>query len=120
MSYWDQIIFTIRYLPSELPSRKKDSELIALWHSTPYAITGIVLLFLASAASATVRHFPAIWLASLTNLTDWYQKLLHACLSLVWLWFSAYAIGVLVIEKLRRYYRQSIIRPLEKTLGIEP
>ena len=120
MNYWDQIVFILRYLPSELPSRKKDSELISLWRSVPYTIIGVAVLVLASVASPTVRHFPAIWLASLTNLTDWYQKLLDAFLTLVWLWFAAYSIGVLAIEKLRRHYRQNIVRPIEKAFCIEP
>ncbi len=70
--------------------------------------------------SPGVRNFPSIWLANLKLLPDWYQKTLGTFLTLVWFWFAAYALGVLIIEKLRRYYRQYIVRPLEKMLGIEP
>jgi hypothetical protein len=120
LSRWNKIVFTLRYLPSEMPSRKKDSEVVSLWRSVPYVITGTLVLVLAPIASPTVRHLPKIWLGSLTGLKDWYQRILDALLTLVWFWFAAYAMGVLVIEKLRRYYRQHIVRPIEKTFCIEP
>jgi hypothetical protein len=80
---------------------------------------GIMALALASVDSPALRQFPAIWLASLASLTSSYQKLLCSFLSLVSLWFAAFAIGVLIVEKLRRYYRQYIVRPFERRVGAQ-
>lgn len=114
MNLIERTVFILRFLPVELPSRKKDSELISLLRSIPYAITGIAVLVIASAASPAVRHLPTIWLSNLKLLADPFQKILDTLLTLVWLWFAAYAIGVLIIEKLRPYYRQYVVRPIER------
>jgi hypothetical protein len=119
MRFWDRVVFVLRFWPSELPSRKKDSELVLVLHSIPYGAIGIVALALASVASPALRQLPAIWLATLTSLTSFYQKCLCSLLSLVSLWFAAFAIGVLIVEKLRRYYRQYIVRPFERRVGTQ-
>jgi hypothetical protein len=120
MRFWDRVVFVLRFWPFELPSRKKDSELVIILRSIPYAIVGIAALALASIASPALRHFPAIWLDTVASLTSFYQKVLCSLLTFVSLWFAAFAIGVLIVEKLRRYYRQYIVRPFERRVGSQP
>jgi len=61
-----------------------------------------------------------MWFSNFASLADWYQKLIAILLMVVWQWFGAFAIGVIIIEKLRRPYRQYVVRPLEHILGSEP
>jgi len=117
MRLWDPVVCILRFLPTELPSRKRDSELVFILRSIPYAATGIVALLFASVASPALRQFPAIWLATVASLPGFYQKLLCSFLSLVTVYFATFAIGVLIVEKVRRYYRQYIVRPVERRLG---
>ena len=119
MNYWDRVVYLFRYLPFELPSRKKDSLLTFAAHSAPYFIVGTAVLILASVISPAARHLLPIWLANVNSLPDWYQKLLHIILTGIWLWCAAYAIGVMTIEKLRYYYRRHLVRPFEKAFRVE-
>jgi hypothetical protein len=117
MKYESRPIFIIRFLPFELPSRKNDSTLVLLWRSFPYVIAGIATLAIISVSSRPMRQLPLIWFSNLASLGDWYEKVLVILLTLVWQWFGAFAIGVILIEKLRRPYRKYLVRPIEAILS---
>ena len=111
-----QLSYFLRYLPFELPSRKNDSGLALAYHSIPYVVTGLSMLWLVSTLTPGERLLVPVWFRSLRSLTGWYQKLLGILLTIIWIWFGTYAIGVLLIEKLRPYYRQWIVRRVERKM----
>src|SRR6266700_3067628 len=115
----NRLIYCLRYLPFNLPSRRKDSAWTIACRTVPYVVGGTAVLTLVSAVSPAERHLIPIWLANVKALPDWSQKLVHTLLTGVWLWSAAYAIGVMTIEKLRRYYRKLVVRPIEKAFCVE-
>ena len=111
-----KIAFTLRFLPCELPSRKKDSELFFFLRSIPYALVGTLALLIAAGISPGLRQLPLIWIANLRSLSGLFEKGLCLLLSLVALWFGAFSVGVLIIEKSRPVYRQHIVRRVERVV----
>jgi hypothetical protein len=107
--------YVIKFLPFELPS-KKDPAWAFIRKAWPYNITGALVLILVPLVIRSARPFPRIWFTSLVSLPDPFQIFVHSVLTLLWLWTLSYSVGVLMIEKSRRYYREFIVRPLEKGL----
>ena len=105
-------IYFVRYLPTELPSRR-DSAALFFRKAAPYNFAGLSVIALVGALIPSARSFPSIWLSNLKSLADWPQILVQSILTAVWVWATSYSIGVLLIEKSRRYYRDYIVRPIE-------
>jgi H+/Cl- antiporter ClcA len=112
---WARVVYNLRFLPFELPSRKDaDSDFIK--KSAPYFCFGFLALCLGSFIVPGARNLPSAWLSNLIAPKDPIQTLLHAVLTLVCVWAASYAVGVLLIEKCRGYYRNYLVRPIEKHL----
>ena len=118
ISSW--LAFVLKFLPCELPSRKKDSEGIFVLRSIPYVTTGAVAFAIASGISPGLRQLPSVWIGNLVSLSGVFQKLICSLLSLISFWFGAFALGVLIIEKSRPFYRQYLVRPIERKLDFKP
>jgi hypothetical protein len=112
---WESVVYIARFLPSELPSRK-DTARGFIKKSIPYSVLGFLALITASLIIPSAGVFPGIWLSNLMALGDPSKIILHAVLTIVSIWAVSYAIGVLLLEKSRRYYRDYIVRPLERSL----
>jgi hypothetical protein len=106
------VLYKIRFLSFDLPS-SKDPTGVFISKSGPYVVLGLLVLFLSYYVIPTAKYFPEIWLSSMFSLPR-FQILINALLTAVLLWAVSYSIGVMLIEKLRRYYRNYIVRPLEE------
>jgi hypothetical protein len=113
----ETLVHGVKFLPFKLPSRK-DTTVVLLRRSAPYVGFGLTALAIASCVMSGARFYePWLWaLRSLGNRAQFLALMLLALLTLVCLGFASYAIGVLLVETLRRTYRICVVTLIENRL----